>query len=319
MPQSRAKLSADKSGSRLKNYWATDAIFAQNSIHICIRVGVCLCILFNIALFVWSNNINVATVRAVLDVRNKEDDLGEIFEFNLGGTVKDMWTAKTYALSILLAIFSGGWPYIKLVSMLLSLMLPKSMLSFAKRDGMLRWLDILGKWSLLDTFFMVMMMVAFQFDLYIAKDVELNVYVRAEWGFYSFLLATMLSLILGHVMLYLHRQVSHEEKGMPALHEIHGTESEEGKAMMNHTFYARLVWAMPADEGGPMAALLPHASSSGCRAVRIKITALGKIAVVFLIVSCTLAVVLGTFTNTFNFEFKGLTGFLLVSHNCLLF
>ena len=228
--------------------------------------------------------------------------------------MKDMWTAKTYALSILLAFFSGAWPYIKLVSMFLAFVLPKKTFSFVLRDGVLRWLDILGKWSLLDTFFMVMMMVAFQFDLRVARDVEINVYVRAEWGFYAFLLATMLSLILGHVVLYLHRQVADLENHVPPTKDIHGGNSDEGEAVMNHTFYAWVDWA-PEPSDGPTAGLMAGALSAGegCRRVgKITVTMLGKIAVVLLIASCILSVIFGTFRDTFNFEFKGLTGLLLV-------
>ena len=64
-------------------YWLSDALFAQESISLALRLAVSAAILFNISLFVWSNNINIATVRGILDVRSKEDDLGELFEFNL--------------------------------------------------------------------------------------------------------------------------------------------------------------------------------------------------------------------------------------------
>lgn len=227
-----------------------------------------------------------------------------------------MWTAETYALSILVAVFSGAWPYIKLGSMLLAFVLPKSVLSYYHRDEILTWLDILGKWSLLDTFFMVMMMVAFQFDLFVAKDVEINVYVRAEWGFYAFLLATMLSLILGHIVLHLHRNISDKERGVKCTSEIDGGNSKAGESIMNHTFETFMEYQ---PDKGSFISVVDGSSllsaQNGCDKwgmKKIKVTAFGKSGVVVFVVSCILTVLFGTFRDTFNFEFKGLTGLLMV-------
>jgi uncharacterized paraquat-inducible protein A len=38
--------------------------------------------------------------------------------FSLGNSIADMWNAGIYPLALLIAIFSGVWPYIKLVTML---------------------------------------------------------------------------------------------------------------------------------------------------------------------------------------------------------
>lgn len=65
------------------------------------------------------------------------------------------WTAGVYPLSILIAFFSGAWPYIKLATMFTSWILPTSLLPLPQRDSWLIWLDILGKWSLIDTYVMV--------------------------------------------------------------------------------------------------------------------------------------------------------------------
>ena len=71
-----------------RQYLKSDALVLQTSIPTFVRLFLCCVILFNIALFIWSNNINIATVRGILDVRQREDDLGELFEFNLAGTVR---------------------------------------------------------------------------------------------------------------------------------------------------------------------------------------------------------------------------------------
>jgi uncharacterized paraquat-inducible protein A len=49
--------------------------------------------------------------------------------------------------------------------MLAAWTLPSRYLSPVRRERLLIWLDMLGKWSLLDSYVLVMMMVAFNFDL----------------------------------------------------------------------------------------------------------------------------------------------------------
>merc|ERR1712178_285131 len=75
-------------------------------------------------------------------------------------------------------------------------------------------LDVLGKWSLMDSFLMMMFTVAFRFDIdgmLNARDGEpripgaLTVEVAPKAGFFLFLFATAWSLIMNHIILAYHR------------------------------------------------------------------------------------------------------------------
>lgn len=113
-----------------------------------------------------------------------------------------------YPLAILIAFFSGAWPYIKLMAMLWSWVAPPAWLSIGSRETVLITLDALGKWSLVDFFVMVLMLCAFYFNLVVFPDaLEVDVTVKPKWGFFSFLLATMISLGLGHCILACHRLI----------------------------------------------------------------------------------------------------------------
>lgn len=126
-----------------------NALVADVKIPWWVRLMFPIAVLFNISLFITAN-IQVGTsVMVEIDLGNKVISPPSVFDFGLGNTVRDMWDAGVYPLSILIAFFSGAWPYIKLVSMLVSWFLPTSTLSSGRRDVVLRWLDILGKWSLL--------------------------------------------------------------------------------------------------------------------------------------------------------------------------
>jgi hypothetical protein len=90
------------------------------------------------------------------------------------------------------------------------------------RGKCLKFVDRLGKWSLFDSFVMTMFMVGFRFHLHVTEDDDdyddaskklspssfgdLDVVVTPKRSFYVFLFATVLSLVLGHVTLFLHRK-----------------------------------------------------------------------------------------------------------------
>jgi len=48
----------------------------------------------------------------------------DISSFDLYGSVSDMWAAGVYPLAILVFVFSGIWPYAKILGMTLSWFLP---------------------------------------------------------------------------------------------------------------------------------------------------------------------------------------------------
>jgi uncharacterized paraquat-inducible protein A len=65
----------------------------------------------------------------------------------LGNSVKDMWEAGVYPLSLLIAVFSGAWPYLKLLAMFICWMIHENKLSYRWREKFLVILDTMGKWS----------------------------------------------------------------------------------------------------------------------------------------------------------------------------
>ena len=312
-----------ESGACLSNEWLTekiamlfgwtegdfhyDALLGQEKIPAYVRILMPLALLGNIILFLNSNLAVGASVMVEVDVGDMVIKPDPVFEFGLANTVSDMWQAEVYPLSILVAFFSGGWPYMKLAAILVCWLLPTSALPLRYRDSTLVWLDILGKWSLLDTYVMVMMMVAFNFNLIVAPGIEVIVYVVPNWGFYGFLLATMMSLGLGHLVLACHRLVS--EPKVP-------TDDLTSEALMDHTFTVEIsqksveLSSFSTDE----------TMSSENHQLRdqlvwkprsVRFTRVGKCFIFTLLAGTILAMVVGTFMNTFQFEFKGLTGYLM--------
>jgi len=172
------------------------------------------------ALFIWSHVAYAATVK--LEVRLLPNagleggaevlHLGNLFKFSLTSSVKDMWQAHVYVLAVLVALCSGVWPYTKLILLGVCWFYTPP-----KRGQILEWIDVLGKWALVDTFVMTLMLVAFHFDVTVGDAtgdphaaslvdaVTVRVFVEALPSFFVYVLASCLSLVLGHVTVARHR------------------------------------------------------------------------------------------------------------------
>eukprot|EP00727_Mastigamoeba_balamuthi_P013713 m51a1_g8965 hypothetical protein (1234) ;mRNA; r:1067285-1071195 len=198
-------------------------------INVVARAAIPLVLLLDIALFVSSNTGVGASVVLRLEWQSAGAaphavETPALFSFGLVDSIRDMWKARVYPLSVLIAVFSGAWPYIKLVAALACWAAPSQALNARWRGRVLVALDALGKWSLLDAYVMTIMIVSFHFAVpfgsYDASAAErplaLAVDVLPCWGFVTFLIATIVSLVTSHVVLYVHHRVAALDAPDPA-------------------------------------------------------------------------------------------------------
>ena len=101
----------------------------------------------DIALFLVANLSVGATVAGNVGLNGHPGNNVPIKAFSLGNSVKDMWDAGVYPLSLLIAVFSGAWPYIKLFAMLGCWLLSEQQMNHRWRERFLIVLDTMGKWS----------------------------------------------------------------------------------------------------------------------------------------------------------------------------
>jgi len=128
-------------------------------------------------LFMWSNTTEAASVVAGGELY--------IYSFSLTNTVRDLWKAGLYPLSFFVCLFCGVYPYFKLLAiMIFSVVLQRP------QSTMLRFIDALGKFSLLDTFVMMILVTGL--------EVKGIAEVRIRISFNLFLVATALSLFVGN-------------------------------------------------------------------------------------------------------------------------
>ena len=89
--------------------------------HSCWAIAVPLVIAVNFALFVVSAAPPYgkgASVDVLLSVAGEPINLLNVFSFSLSNSIHDTWKAGVYPLSLLIALMSGMWPYLKLLLML---------------------------------------------------------------------------------------------------------------------------------------------------------------------------------------------------------
>lgn len=136
-----------------------------------------------------------------------------IYPSNIQSTI-DMWKAGAKELAIMIAIFSGVWPYTKqLMSMLMWLISP-SYISCKKRGSILHWLDLLGKWSMVDVFVLLTTLASFRITIESPSHVaylpdgfyEVNMLVVPLWGLYANMLAQLVSQVSSHVIIHYHKK-----------------------------------------------------------------------------------------------------------------
>eukprot|EP00045_Choanoeca_perplexa_P006819 m.59015 g.59015 ORF g.59015 m.59015 type:complete len:1016 (-) comp13804_c0_seq1:15-3062(-) len=199
-------------------------------------------------------------------------------------TVHDMWFAKVYALDVTVLILSGIWPYLKLVLMLFCWVVPTTTITVSTRETFLRVLDVLGKWSLLDIYVSIMLVVGMHFHVPLdtptrSSPTIVNMWVTPEPALFVYWGVIIVSLVLTHIMLHTHRACV--EANLGVLPSITSRES-----LCNHVF------------------------KSGGQHFRFTIG--GKVLVTLIILATAGAVVLGCITDAFTFQMKGLISWLYV-------
>eukprot|EP00977_Amphora_coffeiformis_P013267 scaffold3421_cov181-Amphora_coffeaeformis.AAC.7 len=241
-----------------------------------VRIIVPILIVCTIVILGCSNLAVGADVKLEATIEGQIFTFPSLFSFSLYNTAKEMLQARIYSLLILVAVFSGFWPYLKLCLMLFGWLKRFSPRDVRRRGRMFLALDALGKFSLVDTYVLVLMVVAFRYHLELEGGVKVDVYVDPQFGFYGFLVGTILSLVLSHTLVFYHRSA---EASLPP------RSCEKATPLCKHAFQ----------------------TANGRRQFSMRTKMLMLCAFVFTLVM----LVIGMFQESFIFEFGGVAGELI--------
>merc|ERR1712087_384480 len=107
-----------------------------------LRLFVPIVIIGNIALFLSGHLSLGGTVNISGTFAGQGFNVQGFFEFSMAKSTIEMWNAGAKSLAILIAIFSGVWPYSKLLITLLVWFAPPRWISSNRRANLLHWLDV---------------------------------------------------------------------------------------------------------------------------------------------------------------------------------
>ena len=202
----------------IKEFGRTDpygaSLFLNPKVPLFFRIFIPLGILLNIAIFASANICVGSSVFIGFNV-GREIKAPSLYDLGLVNSVHDMWVAGCYILSVLIAFFTGIWPYIKLILMLISFFLPTSILSHKGREKFLLFLDATGKFSILDSYVIMMMLVSFYLSVEIPVTEQseaeqgfiIDLYIYIAYGIVTIIIGTLVSLCLSHIETHLHRNL----------------------------------------------------------------------------------------------------------------
>ncbi|KAL7428836.1 hypothetical protein ACHAXM_001427 [Skeletonema potamos] len=189
------------------------AMVFSKDIPFIIRLFIPFVIMANIALFLSGHLSLGGTVNISGGFAGQSFNVDGFFEFSMVKSTIEMWNAGARALAILIVIFSGVWPYTKQIITLILWFLPTTRVSSKRRGKILRLLDVLGKWSMIDVFVLLMTLASFRVsvenpELSFLPDglYSLQLLVIPLWGLYANMLAQLLSQISSHVIIHYHRK-----------------------------------------------------------------------------------------------------------------
>ena len=189
------------------------SLFLNPRVPIFFRIFIPFGIFFTIA-FLASSNSGISASTFLVFNLGRRIQLPSMYDISLVNSVHDTWVSGATILSTVICVFSI-WKYIKLILMLISFCLPTSILSKKRRENILLILDATGKFNFLDSYIMVMILVAFHLHIEFPvieqskaeKGSIIDLFTYEVYGNITSIIGTFISMILSHIMTHLNRNM----------------------------------------------------------------------------------------------------------------
>lgn len=223
----------------------------------------------------------MARVDIILTADGERAPLKPLFAMSLVSTIIECWKSGAYFIAVLTIIASGVWPFIKLSLLIFAWFTPPRYLNLSRRGKCLFFLDTWGKYSFLDSWFLVILLSAFEIDWHSVGSAELKIQTTPAPAFYAFFAATVLSLVLGHIASECHQHALNKRNRAIRL-------ADEAK------------------ESSQTRAARELAHSSGSALWKFSGSKVRSLALAGMIFAALVLSALGAFLTSFSFEVTGL-------------
>ena len=140
----------------------TKSVFRSECVPILVRYFIPLAMLGNAGLFLSGHISQAGAITVTGNLGGEKVELGDIFPFSIADSVIQLWEAEGYFLALVIALFSGVWPYVKLGITGYLWFAPTERVSISRRGNYFVTLDCLSKWSMVDVLLIVASLVMYQ-------------------------------------------------------------------------------------------------------------------------------------------------------------
>eukprot|EP00536_Pseudo-nitzschia_multiseries_P010192 jgi/Psemu1/325951/estExt_fgenesh1_pg.C_3040009 len=190
----------------------TTSLFASTSIPKFVRLGVPILIILNTGLYLGGHFGLLSVVNLEVSLAGQSFTIQNFLEFRFLDSTWQTYKNGGAEMVILLWIFTGIWPYIKLFLSLVIWIVPPKYLGVKQRGAMLLWIDALARLSIIDIFTLIIgFAILFVFiggrdspnngeDVYYA----LKTIVVPKAGFYCIVVAQRISRVSSQFLLEYH-------------------------------------------------------------------------------------------------------------------
>ena len=140
------------------------------------------------------------TVDAIVNQKNAT--FSDVFHITFFNAITKAWDGGAYVLSVLIFTASFLWPYAKDAVMMLVWFRP---MSHARRDQALLWLARLGRWSLVDVFAVILIIIGLRIDKKLPAGDQLSTRSSSAYSIYTFAVAALWALVQGEYIRHINR------------------------------------------------------------------------------------------------------------------
>mmetsp|Transcript_12017 Transcript_12017/g.22331 ORF Transcript_12017/g.22331 Transcript_12017/m.22331 type:complete len:581 (+) Transcript_12017:147-1889(+) len=148
------------------------------------------------------------------------DEWYNVYDLTFVKSIQDAWNGDAKLLAVIIVLFSGIWPYLKNLILVIIWYLPTSV---ERQSATLLWLSRLSKYTLVDVFAVIGVLVGVQLQLDVGGTEAIT---RAEprFGIIAFLLATVWEFLQIELI-----KAMHERKVVVRQGGLNNNQSEAGE------------------------------------------------------------------------------------------
>eukprot|EP00977_Amphora_coffeiformis_P009548 scaffold2204_cov166-Amphora_coffeaeformis.AAC.8 len=190
------------------------SLYKSPQVPVFLRYFIPFVMLCNIVLFLSGHFSLGGSVQIYIQLAGEKVVIDNFYKFSIVQSALELWDVGGVELAILIFLFSGVWPYSKILITMALWFAPPDRVSTRRRGSILMRLDTLGKWSMVDVFVMIITIVAFRVTIvspdysFLPVDFyKIDLVVAPLWGLYANMTAQLVTQISSHIIIYYHRKV----------------------------------------------------------------------------------------------------------------